>query len=73
MSHDADIAPTAPSLRAEIRQLEELLAARTQAWRSALRQLSEVQGRVDAVVARPKLTRELEPMSSEDWDRLERS
>lgn len=30
VSHDADVAPTAASLRAEIRQLEELLAARTQ-------------------------------------------
>lgn len=73
VSHDADVAPTAASLRAEIKQLEELLAARTQAWRSALRQRSEVQGSVAALVARPKLTRELEPMSSEDWDRLERS
>jgi hypothetical protein len=60
----------AESLQAEIEQLQDLLAARTAAWREALRQLSQVQDEIDAAGQSSLENRRIQPLSEEDWVRI---
>jgi chromosome segregation ATPase len=78
-SENADAEPPASgadsdereALRQEIQQLREQLVGRTDAWREALRQLSQVQSDIAVVRGRSgSPAKTIEPLSDSDWTRL---
>jgi chromosome segregation ATPase len=61
----------AAELHTEIEELQQLLEARTEAWRQARDQLSAVRIQISEVSQHPSTNRRIEPLADRDWARLQ--